>query len=314
MPVETRTVPFHDLETWVQVTTPETPVDGALPLVVVHGGPGMAHDYLRNLAALADETGRTVVHYDQVGCGRSSHRPDAPADFWTPELFVDEFRNLVAALGLERYHVLGQSWGGMLGAEIAVTRPEGLASLAICNSPASMKLWVEGANALRAQLPEDVQAALDRHEADGTIDDPEYLDATRVFYERHVCRVVPAPQDFVDTERQMEAEPTVYHTMNGVNEFFVTGTLRDWTVIDRLPQVTAPTLVVAGEFDEATPATWAPFVEGIAGAASHVFPGASHCSHLEQPEAFRAVVGVFLREHDRDGVEADPDVAVPSPS
>jgi L-proline amide hydrolase len=72
--------------------------------------------------------------------------------------------------------------------------------------------------------------------------------------------------------------------------------------------------VVAGEFDEATPATWAPFVERIPGAASHVFPGASHCSHLEQPEAFRAVVGVFLREHDRDRLEADPDVAVPSPS
>ncbi|MFD1720970.1 proline iminopeptidase-family hydrolase [Amnibacterium endophyticum] len=310
MPVETRTVPFRDLSTWVQVTAPEHPVPGALPLVVLHGGPGMAHDYVRNLAALADETGRTVVHYDQVGCGRSSHRPDAPADFWTPQLFVDEFQNLVEALGLERYHLLGQSWGGMLGAEIAVRRPAGLASLAICNSPASMPLWVAGANALRAQLPDEVRDALDRHEADGTVDDPEYLDATRVFYERHVCRVVPAPQDFVDTERQMEAEPTVYHTMNGVNEFFVTGTLKDWTVVDRLGDVAVPTLVVAGEFDEATPEAWAPFVERIPNARSRVFADASHCTHLEQPEAFRAVVAAFLAEHEA----VDPAVAVPSPS
>ena len=314
VPTTTFDVPFRDLTTWVQVTTPATPRDGALPLVVLHGGPGMAHDYLRSLTALADETGRTVVLYDQVGCGRSSHRPDAPEDFWTPDLFVDEFRTVVAALGFDRYHVLGQSWGGMLGAEIAVTRPEGLASLAICNSPASMELWVQGANALRAQLPADVQQALDRHEADGTVDDPEYLDATRVFYERHVCRVVPMPQDFVDSEAQMEAEPTVYHTMNGVNEFFVTGTMRDWTVIDRLDAVAAPTLVVAGEFDEATPETWAPFVERIPDVVSHVFPGASHCSHLEQPEAFRARVAVFLAEHDGTGAPADPDVAVPSPS
>ena len=71
MPVETRSVPFRDLETWVQVTTPESPVEGALPLVVLHGGPGMAHDYLKNLGALADETGRTVVHYDQVGNGHA---------------------------------------------------------------------------------------------------------------------------------------------------------------------------------------------------------------------------------------------------
>ncbi|MBW4042315.1 MAG: proline iminopeptidase-family hydrolase [Acidobacteria bacterium] len=298
MPVTTRTVPFRDLETWVQVTRPAVPVEGALPLVVLHGGPGMAHDYLRNLAALADETGRTVVHYDQVGCGRSTHRPDASADFWTPELFVDEFANLVDALGLERYHVLGQSWGGMLGAEIAVRQPAGLASLAICNSPASMRSWVEGANELRAQLPAEVRVALDRHEADGTVEDPAYLAATAVFYERHVCRVVPMPQDFLDSEAQMAAEPTVYHTMNGVNEFFVTGTMADWTIVDRLGSITAPTLVVAGEFDEATPATWAPFVERIPDVAAHVIPGASHCSHLEQPEGFRELVGGFLAAHD----------------
>lgn len=314
MPVATRMVPFRDLETWVQVTTPEVSVEGALPLVVLHGGPGMAHDYVRNLAALADETGRTVVHYDQVGCGRSSHRRDAPVDFWTPELFIEEFRTVIAALGLERYHLLGQSWGGMLGAEIAVTRPAGLASLVICNSPASMPLWVEGANALRAELPAEVRDALDRHEADGTIEDPEYLDATRVFYERHVCRVVPTPQDFLDTEAQHEADPTVYRTMNGVNEFFVTGTLADWTVVDRLDRVAVPTFVIAGEFDEATPSTWAPFVERIPDVRSQVFADASHCTHLEHPEAFRASVGVFLREHDRDGAVLDPDVAVPSPS
>jgi len=179
-----------------------------------------------------------------------------------------------------------------------VRRPEGLATLVICNSPASMRLWVEGANRLRAELPPEVRDALDRHEADGTVDDPEYLDATRVFYERHVCRVVPAPADFVASERQMEAEPTVYHTMNGVNEFFVTGTLADWTVIDRLDRVAVPTLVVAAEFDEATPEVWAPFVERIPDVRHHVFAGASHCTHLEQPEAFRAVVAGFLAEHD----------------
>lgn len=306
MPVETRTVPFRDLETWVQVTTPEQPRAGALPLVVLHGGPGMAHDYVKNIAALAEETGRTVVHYDQVGCGRSTHRPDAAADFWTPALFVEEFANLVAALGLERYHVLGQSWGGMLGAEIAITRPEGLASLAICNSPASMRLWVEGANALRAELPPEVRDALDRHEAAGTIDDPEYVAATQVFYDRHVCRVQPTPQDFLDTVAQMEADPTVYHTMNGVNEFFVTGTLEDWSVVEEVAGITAPTLVIAGELDEATPETWAPFVERIPDVRSRVFAGASHCTHLEQPEAFRAVVAAFLAEHDADAATFQP--------
>ncbi|PZE63113.1 proline iminopeptidase-family hydrolase [Curtobacterium sp. MCBD17_021] len=292
------TMPFQDGETWYRITEPDCPVAGALPLVVLHGGPGMAHDYLRNLEAFADETGRTVVHSDQFGCGRSSHRPDAPADFWQPQLFVDEYLALVAHLGLGDHHVLGQSWGGMLGAEIGVRRPGGIASLSICNSPASMRLWVDGAAELRSHLPADVQDALTRHEAAGTTDDPEYLAATQVFYERHVCRVVPMPADFVASEEQMEAEPTVYHTMNGPNEFHVIGSLRDWSVIDRLDQVDVPTLVVAGEHDEATPATWQPFVEHIPGARQHVFPGASHCTHLEQPEEFRSVIGAFLAEHD----------------
>jgi len=299
MPVQTHLVPYLDGETWVQVTRPEHPRSDTLPLFVLHGGPGMAHDYVRNIAALAEETGRVVVHYDQIGCGRSTHLPDAPRDFWTPALFVDEFHAVRTALDVERYHVLGQSWGGMLGAEIAVRQPAGLASLSICNSPASMELWMAAAALLRSELPEDVQQTLDRHEAAGTVTDPEYLAATQEFYRRHVCRVEPTPQDFLDSEAQMEAEPTVYHTMNGPNEFHVLGTLKSWSIEDRLDQITAPTLVVAGEFDEATPATWAPFAERIAGARSHVFPGASHCTHLEQPAEFRAVIATFLTEHDR---------------
>lgn len=291
-------MPFQDGHTWYRITEPDRPTPGALPLVVLHGGPGMAHDYLRNLATIADETGRTVIHHDQFGCGRSSHRPDAPASTWTPQLFVDEYAELVTHLDLGDHHVLGQSWGGMLGAEIAVRQPAHLRSLAICNSPASMQLWMDGAAELRAQLPADVQDALTRHEAAGTVDDPEYLAATQVFYERHVCRVVPMPSDFVDSEAQMEAEPTVYHTMNGPNEFHVIGTMRDWTIVDRLDAVSVPTLVIAGEHDEATPATWRPFVERIADVQQHVFPGASHCSHLEQPEEFRRVVASFLAAHD----------------
>src|ERR1700754_4464 len=298
MTCTTRLVPFREYQTWVQITAPDQPRDGALPLFVLHGGPGMAHNYVRNIAGLAAETGRTVIHYDQIGCGNSTHLPDAPADFWTPELFVDEFHTVRDALGIDQYHLLGQSWGGMLGAEIAVRQPSGLVSLAICNSPASMALWKAGADELRAQLPPEIQDALTRHEEAGTLTDPEYLAATEEFYLRHVCRVVPTPQDFVDTVTQLEAEPTVYHTMNGPNEFYVLGTLSEWSIIDRLHQITAPTLVIAGEFDEAPPATWQPYVEHIANVESHVFPNTSHCTHLEKPEEFRAVVAAFLASRD----------------
>ena len=111
------------------------------------------------------------------------------ADFWTVDLFRDELANLVGHLGIaDRYHVMGQSWGGMLTAEHAVTRPDGLRSIVIADSPASMRMWLAAANALRAGLPADVQQTLLEHEEAGTTDSEEYAEATRVFYDRHVCR------------------------------------------------------------------------------------------------------------------------------
>ncbi len=214
-------VAFADMETWYRVTGD---LDSPLaPVVVVHGGPGATHNYLLSLSALA-LSGRPVIHYDQVGCGNSTHRPQAPSDTWNVALFRNELANLLDALGIaSRFHLLGQSWGGMLGAEFAVTRPPGLVSLILSNSPASMALWVSEAARLRAALPEAVRETLDTHEAAGSIEDPEYVAATQVFYDRHVCRVVPNPPEVRRSWELMADDPTVYRTMNGPNEFYCIG-------------------------------------------------------------------------------------------
>jgi L-proline amide hydrolase len=88
--VATMTIPFREWETWVRVASPREPRAGALPLIVLHGGPGMAHNYVRNIAELAD-AGRTVIHYDQLGCGNSTHLPESPAEFWNPQLCSTSF-------------------------------------------------------------------------------------------------------------------------------------------------------------------------------------------------------------------------------
>jgi L-proline amide hydrolase len=182
---------WDGLTTWYEVCG--DPGERA-PVVICHGGPGATHDYVRSLAALAHD-GRQVAQYDQVGNGRSQHVRDAPPGFWTVELFRSELDALVAHLGWDRdYHVLGQSWGGMLAMEHALEHPPGLRSIVVADSPASMRLWVEEANRLRADLPADVQETLTRHEASGTTDDPEYQQAMLVFYRRHLCRLDPWPE------------------------------------------------------------------------------------------------------------------------
>jgi L-proline amide hydrolase len=287
--------PFREHRTWFRVT-------GALndekpPLVLLHGGPGAAHNYLDRYDLLASQ-GRAVVQYDQIGVGRSTHLPDAPKDFWTVQLFVDEFNNLIDHLGIAtRFHLLGQSWGGMLAAEIAVRQPPGLRALVIANSPASMQLWVQEANRLRADLPPDVQATLLRHEAAGTTESEEYNAAVRVFYDRHLCRV-PWPPELETTFAAIAEDPTVYHTMNGPSEFHVIGTIRDWSIIDRLDRIAVPTLLISGRHDEATPAVVQPFADRIRDAHWTVFEHSSHLPHIEETERVMQVVGDFLADHD----------------
>ncbi|WP_232666086.1 proline iminopeptidase-family hydrolase [Pseudonocardia sp. TRM90224] len=296
------TVPFGEHETWFRVTGELGA--GPAPLVVVHGGPGCTSDYVLTIADIAAGTGRAVIHYDQLGNGRSTHLPDRGADFWMPQLFLDELDNLLAELDVAQgYHLLGQSWGGMLGAEHAVRGPAGLRSLTIADSPASMALWLAGAAELRAQLPLDVQATLDAHEAAATYEHPEYLAAVQVFYDRHVCRVVPNPPEVAATFAAMEADPTVYRTMNGPTEFHVIGTLREWSIVERLDRVAVPTLVVSGAHDEATPECVRPFVERIPDVRQHVFAESSHMPHVEEREAFMAVLAEFLAGVDGAEVE-----------
>jgi L-proline amide hydrolase len=288
---------FRDYKTWYRVTGDLGAAKA--PLVVLHGGPGCTHDYVDSFKGLAAR-GRAVVHYDQLGNGRSTHLREKGADFWTPPLFLDELENLLRHLKIaDRYMVLGQSWGGMLGAEHAVTQPEGLKALVIANSPASMELWVREANRLRDALPPEVQGTLLKHERAGTTGDPDYVKAMRVFYDRHVCRVTPWPDEVARTFRAIDEDPTVYMTMNGPSEFHVIGTLKTWSIIDRLDRIQVPTLLISGRYDEATPAVVQPFADGIKDVRWEIFENSSHMPHVEETERCLKVVGEFLDQYDR---------------
>lgn len=290
-------LPFRNYRTWYRITGS---LDSQrLPLVVAHGGPGCTHDYVDSFKHINALDGRAVIHYDQLGNGNSTRLPDKGPDFWTVELFLEELDALLAHLGIkDRYAFLGQSWGGMLGAEHAVRRPAGLKALVIANSPANMKTWVEEANRLRRELPQDVQDTLTRHETAGTLTDPDYIAASRVFYDRHVCRAVPWPPEVSRTFAIMDEDNTVYRNMNGPTEFHVIGTMKDWTIEDRLPLIEAPTLLISGRYDEATPEVVRPYVERVPGCRWIVFEQSSHMPHVEEQDACLQAVSDFVKPFD----------------
>ena len=283
-------IPFRGYRTWYRLVGDAVEV-GKLPLLFLHGGPGMAHDYLEPLEALTG-TGRRVVFYDQLGCGKSDH-PHDPS-LWEIELFVEELEVVRKSLGLDQIHLLGQSWGGFLAQEYMLTQPDGVQSLILADSAASTERWIAEANRLRAQLPDEVQATLKKHEEAGTTDDPAYAAATEVYYRRHLCRLDPWPDCFQRTLDQLVQDPEVYNTMWGPSEFYCSGRLRDWDIEARLGEIHTPTLILSGEYDESTAAINQVLHQGIEGSGWVVFEGCSHTPHLEATEKVLQTLTNFL--------------------
>ena len=291
LPVKEGFIPFAGYRTWYRVVG-EKEAPGKLPLLCVHGGPGATWHHMEPYEALAE--GRRVIFYDQLGCGNSAVTEPHESSMWTPELYVDEINTIRDALRLERVHVFGHSWGGMLGMLYAIGQPAGVASLIVESSPASVPEWMKEVNRLRDELPPEVQATLLEHEEAGTTDRPEYEEAMMVFYRRHVCRTDPWPGALTRTFEALAANPEVYSTMNGPSEFHVIGTIKDFDISKDLGTIRAPTLLFSGRHDEVTPATMQQVHEGITGSEWVVFEQSSHMSQSEEPEAVLDLVRRFL--------------------
>ncbi len=293
-------VAFRGHRTWYQVVGELDSGNGKLPLLVLHGGPGFPHDYLEDLARLADG-GRGVVFYDQLGCGKSDH-PDDPS-LWVMDTFVEEVSAVREALGLDRVHLLGHSWGGCLALQYALGQPAGLASLVLASTCASLPAFAMETRRLKESLPADVQEVIDRHEAEGTTDDPAYAEATMAYYSQWVCRLDPFPEHVMRSFSNHSED--VYGTMQGP-EWNVTGNLRDWDVTASLGELGLPVLVTSGRYDEMTPALVEPLVTGIRGAEHVVFEESSHLAMAEEPDRYREMVESFCRRVEAPKLQGTP--------
>jgi proline-specific peptidase len=264
---------------------------GGIPLLLLHGGPGAGHDYLEPLTALADE--RPIIFYDQLGCGKS----DIPADqsLWETARFVDETAAVRQALDLEKVHLLGQSWGGWLAIDYMLAGPEGVVSLTLANTSASVDEFIDECRRLLAELPDDVRATIERCEAEGTTASPEYQAASFEFYARHLCRLPEWPDYMLRSLANSQASP-VYGYMWGPSEFTVTGNLKDWDRRAQLGKIAVPTLILSGRYDEMGVPAQETMNAGIPGSRLHIFENSSHTPHAEEPEQFQSVLRQFLAE------------------
>ncbi len=258
-------------------------------VVVLHGGPGATHDYLAPFADLA-RWGARVVFYDQIGCGRSSlaRSPDE----YTVDRDVEDLEELRQRLRLGRIHVIGSSYGGLLALAYALAHPEPVRSLVSASGLANVPLAAREMNRLKRKLPGRLRSVLDRYEARGDFQAPEYLEAVQEFYRRHLCRLPKWPAE-LSYSLDHTSVPK-YGTMNGPNEFTITGTIRDYDLTDRLHEIRAPTLVTVGRYDEVTPVVARSLHDHISGSELALFPKSSHVAFWEERRPYLRAVGDFL--------------------
>jgi proline iminopeptidase len=266
---------------------------GPIKMLTLHGGPGVTHEYFECFEDFLPQAGIEFYYYDQLGSFYSD-QPDDPS-LWTIDRFREEVEQVRAALGLEHFYLYGQSWGSMLAIEYALKYQKHLKGLVLSSMTASIPSYMAYVAKLRAALPEDLLATLEKYEAQGKYDAPEYQDAMyRGVYGRHVCRLDPWPDPVARAFKHINMQ--VYGTMQGPNEFVVTGTFKDWNRWKDLPKITVPTLLLGARYDEMDPEDIRRMGTLIPRSRVAICDNGSHLAMWDDQEAyFRHLVG-FLQD------------------
>jgi len=106
---------------------------GKIKLLLLHGGPANGHEYFENFPAHLTKDGITIYYYEQLGSYYSDNPMDSTA--FTPAAFVEHVEEVRRALKLDKFYLLGHSWGGMLAELYAQKYQQHLKGLILSNVP-----------------------------------------------------------------------------------------------------------------------------------------------------------------------------------
>jgi len=262
------------------------------PILLLHGGPGSSSYYLDPLKELSKD--RPVIFIDQLGCGRSTRITDTT--LMTIENYVEQLEQVRKALDLKDFYLYGHSWGTMLGMDYYLKYPDEVKAIIFHSPLFSTDLWIKDADTLISTLPDSIQLIIRENEKNKTYTSDEYLSAVKLYYSEFLTRKEQS-QARIDSSN-MFTGVNVYEFMWGPSEFTATGNLVNYDRVDRLKEVTVPTLVLTGEYDEARPVTVRYFQSLIPNSEFKEIKNAGHVTmHDNLPETISAI-NEFLNKHD----------------
>lgn len=292
--IEEGWMPFGQYQTYYRIVGEPTALP---PLVLLHGGPGSTHNYFELLDDLAAKSGRQLVMYDQLGCGLSS-QPDDHPELYCAKTWVKELMALRAYLHLDRIHLLGQSWGGMLAIiYLCDYQPKGIASVILSSTLSSASLWAcEQHRWISYMSPAD-QVAIRQAEVSGDYSTAAYRTANQHFMVRHAS-AVPTADSPEPLRRPKKGGGVAYQAAWGPNEYTPLGNLKDYEYTAKLHQVQTPALVIDGTDDLCTPLVAKTMVDALPNAEWELFAGARHMVFAEQTAQYQRLLCWWLAAHD----------------
>lgn len=263
--------------------------EGPIKVLLLHGGPAGCHDYLEAFESFLPPAGIQIIYYDQLGCGNSDIPDDAK--LWTLPGFVEEVEEVRQGLGLDRFVLLGHSWGGMLAIDYALKYQRHLRGLVISNMTAGMQSYLRRTAALKNLLDAPDRALLASLEAADDYDNPAYTKLMmEKLYPQMLCRIQPWPEPVTRSFSKLNQK--IYVQMQGKSEFLVTGNLKGWERWDRLTEITAKALTIGATYDEMDPADMKRMAGLMQNATSFVCPDGSHmCMWDDQAVYFNRLLG-----------------------
>ena len=268
---------------------------GRIKVLTLHGGPGATHEYFECFEDFLPQQGIEYFYYDQLGSAYSD-QPDE-VSLWTVERFREEVEQVRQALGLEDFYLYGHSWGGMLGIDYLLKYQKHVKAAVISDMTASIPSYMKYVNELRSKLPPETIAVLEKYEAKGEFEAPEYQEVMfKQVYAKHLCRLDPWPDPVARTFKHFNQK--VYNTMQGPNEFVINGTFKNWDRWKDLPQIQVPTLLVVGRYDTMSVEDIQRMGRAIPRSRVAVCGNGSHLGMWDDQQAyFRHLIG-FLKDVD----------------
>ena len=271
-----------------------------IKVLLLHGGPGMTHEYFEAFDSYFPRAGIEYYYYDQLGSAYSD-QPDEPS-LWELPRFVEEVEQVRKALKLDQsnFYLLGHSWGGMLALEYALKYQQNLKALIISNMVPSIPAYSRYAtHVLMPAMDQKALAEIKALEAAGKFDDPRYEELLmQNFYIYHILRM-PADQWPDPLMRSLnKINKKIYVPMQGPSELGTSGKLVSWDRTAELPAITVPTLAVGARYDTMEPAQMQKVAQGVKKGRYLFCPNGSHFDMYDDQSAYMAGVIQFILDVD----------------